>query len=102
MKIRQDHRTGAVLQEIGARLQRLRLQQNRTLAEVASAAGLGPATLQRIEAGANVNLKSLVQVLRVLNRLSDLDSIIADIEVSPFEVSHHSGTPRRRASPPDE
>jgi hypothetical protein len=42
MKIRQDHRTGAVLQEIGARLQRLRLQQNRTLAEVASAAGLGP------------------------------------------------------------
>ncbi len=96
--IRSTTRTPAVLTEIGRRLERLRLRQNRTLAEVASEAGIGIATLQRLESGGNANLKTLVQVLRVLNRLGDLDTLVADVEVSPYEIDQRSGTPRQRAT----
>lgn len=102
MKIRQTSRTPAVLQELGARIERLRLQRNQTQAELAADAGIGTATLQRLEAGANANLATVVQVLRALNHLSDLDSIVADVEVSPFEITPSRKTPRRRASGSDD
>lgn len=96
--IRQTSRTPAVLVEIGRRIERLRLQRNQTQADLAEAAGIGVATLQRLETGANANLTTLIQVLRALNHLSDLDALLPDIEVSPFEVSGSGGRPRRRAS----
>lgn len=98
MNIRQTTRTPAILEEIGARIERLRLQRNQSLADLAAAAGVGTATLQRLETGRNANLKTVIQVLRALNRLGDLDNIIPDIEVSPFEISGARKTPRRRAS----
>jgi len=101
MRIRQTSRTSAVLQELGQRIERLRLQRNRSLADLAAAAGVGSATLQRLESGRNANLKTLVQVLRALNRLGDLDNVIPEVEVSPFEISRSRKTPRRRASRSD-
>lgn len=98
MDIRQTTRTPAVLDELGRRIERLRLQQNRTIASVAEDAGVGSATLQRLESGKAANLKTLIQVLRALNRLGDLDNIIPDIEVSPFELSGSRKGPRQRAS----
>ena len=97
MRIRQTSRTPAILQEIGQRIERLRLQRNQSLADLAEAAGVGIATLQRFESGANANLKTVIQVLRALNRLGDLDNLVADVEVSPFEISGKRTTPRRRA-----
>jgi transcriptional regulator with XRE-family HTH domain len=101
MRIRQTSRTPAVLQELGQRIERLRLRRNRSLADLAAAAGVGSATLQRLESGRNANLKTLVQVLRALDRLGDLDTVIPDVEVSPFEISGSRKTPRRRASRSD-
>lgn len=98
MKIRQTTRTGAILEELGRRVERLRLQRNQTIASLADDAGVGTATLQRMEAGEAVNLRTLIRVLRALNRLSDLDHIVPDIEVSPFEISGPRGKPRQRAS----
>ncbi len=101
MRIRQISRTPAVLQELGQRIERLRLRRNRSLADLAAAAGVGSATLQRLESGKNANLKTLVQVLRALDRLGDLDNVVPDVEVSPFEISGSRKTPRRRASRSD-
>ena len=98
MRIRQTSRTSSVLQELGRRIERLRLQRNQSLADLAAAAGVGSATLQRLESGRNANLSTLVRVLRAMNRLSDLDNVIPEIEVSPFEISGSRKTPRRRAS----
>ena len=98
MRIRQTSRTPAVLQELGHRIERLRLQRNQSLADLAEAAGVGTATLQRLETGRNANLKTVVQVLRALDRLGDLDNVIPDVEVSPFEISSARRTPRQRAS----
>ena len=102
MRIRQTSRTPAVLQEIGDRIERLRLQRNQSLADLAEAAGVGTATLQRLETGRNANLKTVIQVLRALNRLGDLDNVIPDVEVSPFEISSARRTPRQRASRSDD
>jgi len=98
MKIRQTTRTPDVLQEVGQRVEQVRLQQNTRLEQLAKEAGIGIATLQRLETGENVNLQTLVKVLRSLNRLGDLDNIIPDLEVSPFEIRKQGDTPRRRAS----
>ena len=98
MKIRQTTRTPAVLEELGNRITRLRLQQNRGIIDLARDAGIGVATLQRLETGKNATLKTYVQVLRVLNRLGDIDNIITEIETSPFEISTRRKTPRKRAS----
>lgn len=98
MNIRQTTRTPAVLGEIGRRIERLRLQRNQTLASLAEDAGVGTATLQRLESGRAVNLTTLIQVLRALNRLGDLDGVVADVEVSPFELTPARTRPRRRAS----
>ncbi len=98
MTIRQTTRTPAVLSELGHRIERLRLQQNRTIADVAESAGVGPATLQRLESGKASNLQTLIRVLRALNRLADLDNVIPDLELSPFEFSGSRKRPRQRAS----
>lgn len=98
MKIRQTTRTPAILTEFGERLERLRLQRNQSMASLAEAAGVGIATLQRLESGKSVNLKTLIQVLRALNRLADLDNVVPDVEVSPFEFSGSRTQPRQRAS----
>ncbi len=101
MNIRQTTRTPAILQELGSRIERLRLQRNQSLADLAEAAGVGTATVQRLETGGNANLKTVIQVLRALNHLGDLDMIIPDVEVSPFEISGARKTPRQRASKSD-
>ena len=98
MKIRQTTRTEAVLAELGRRIERLRLQRNQPIASLAEEAGVGTATLQRLESGKAANMKTLIRVLRALNRLGDLDNIIPDIEVSPFELSGSRKQPRQRAS----
>lgn len=98
MKIRQTTRTPAILSELGYRIERLRLQRNQSLASLAEAAGVGTATLQRLESGKSVNLTTLIQLLRALNRLGDLDNIAPDVEVSPFDFSPSRTQPRRRAS----
>ena len=98
MNIRHTTRTQAVLTELGHRIARLRLQQNRPIASLAEAAGVGTATLNRLESGKPANLKTLIQVLRALNRLGDLDNIIPDIEISPFELSRSRKQPRQRGT----
>lgn len=87
-----------MLHELGQRIERLRLQRNQSLTDLADAAGVGIATLQRLESGGNANLKTAIQVLRALNHLGDLDNVIPEVEVSPFEISGSRKTRRRRAS----
>ncbi|MCA9739075.1 MAG: helix-turn-helix transcriptional regulator [Gemmatimonadota bacterium] len=98
MDILQTTRTPAVLEELGRRIERLRLRRNLSLAQLAEEAGVGTATLQRLESGSNPTVKTLVQVLRALHRLADLDALVQEVEVSPFEISEGRRTPRRRAS----
>lgn len=91
--------TPEILRELGDRLQRYRLQQNRTIAEVAATAGVYPRTVQRAEAGENPTLETVVRLLRALGRLDALDAFLPPPLVSPLELAKRGGRERRRASP---
>jgi transcriptional regulator with XRE-family HTH domain len=88
----------AVLEELGGRLARTRLERNLTQAQLAHEAGIAPLTVLRLERGDAVRLTSLVRVLRVLDLLDALDRLIPEPMPSPIELVKLRGHRRRRAS----
>ncbi|HEY2535772.1 MAG TPA: helix-turn-helix transcriptional regulator [Solirubrobacteraceae bacterium] len=88
----------AVLSELGRRLARHRLERNWTQVELAARAGLGQATVQRVERGDSVQLTSLVKLLRALDLLQELDlAIPARIELPIAQLERERRKGRRRA-----
>jgi transcriptional regulator with XRE-family HTH domain len=96
-RIRSTATTEEVLRELGQRLERYRLQQNRTITEVAEAAGLGSATVKRAEAGNRPTLATIVRLLRALGRLETLEAFLPEPLVSPLQLARLSGQERQRA-----
>ncbi|MGH7627065.1 MAG: helix-turn-helix domain-containing protein [Gemmatimonadaceae bacterium] len=92
--------TTEVLRDIGQRLQRYRLQQNRTIADVAREAGVGVSTAARAEAGQNPTLETVVRMLRALGRLDALEAFLPVPLVSPLQLAALSGRQRQRAGTP--
>ena len=90
----------AALSELGRRVERHRIQANWTQADLAREAGLGKATIERLEAGNAVRTNSLIRVLRALRLLGNLDTLIPDPLPSPIEQWKHQGEQRKRASSP--
>ncbi len=88
----------AVLSELGARLQRTRLERNLTQRELAGEAGVERKVLQRIEAGESVTLGGFIRVLRALGLLDALDQLVPEPVPSPIELLKLHGKRRRRAS----
>lgn len=88
----------AVRAELGARLERRRLDRDLDQAAVARAAGVGFRTLQRLEAGHNVSLDVLLRVMRALDLLGSLDVAIPPTAPSPVALARAQGRRRRRAS----
>lgn len=89
-----------VLAELGRRLERHRVERNRTQAELADDAGIGRATLQRIERGESVQMTSLVKLLRALDLLDGLDAAVpagVDLPIARLERERRRPS-RRRAS----
>lgn len=92
--------TEEILAEIGERIRRYRLQQNRTLDDIAAEAGVAAITAQRAESGSNPTLDTVVRLLRALGRLDALDTFLPPPLVSPLEVAERSGREPRRARTP--
>ncbi len=93
-------RTPDVLNELGARLRRTRLQQNLKIEDLARDAGVGINTVRRLEGGKSVGLESVIRILRALGRLQALESFLPDPGVSPLMVAERGGKQRLRASGP--
>jgi transcriptional regulator with XRE-family HTH domain len=66
----------AVLAELGRRLERRRLARNLTQDQLAEQAGIGRATLQRLERGQSVQTTSMIKLLRALDLLQSLDAAL--------------------------
>lgn len=98
MKIESHMTDGAVLSELGARLERTRLERDLSQRELAAAAGVERKAIQRIEAGEPVRLVSFVRVLRALDLLDALDRLVPEPLPSPIELLKLHGRRRRRAS----
>ncbi|MFC1719771.1 helix-turn-helix domain-containing protein [Pseudomonadota bacterium] len=88
----------AVLAEIGSRIAARRVDLQLTQAAVAEQAGLAKRTLERMEAGHSSQLSSMVRVLRVLDALPGLDSLVPEIGPRPMDLLKRKGKVRQRAS----
>lgn len=98
MRIENQNSDQAVLDELGARLARTRLEQNVSQERLAGEAGISKSTVERVETGREVKLTSLVRILRALGRLELLEQLLPDPLPSPIERARIHGRMRRRAT----
>lgn len=98
IKIENTQTDETILAEIGARLSRQRLNLGLTQAELAEQAGLAKRTLERVEAGDATKTSSLIRILRVLELLPGLDSLIPGDQDRPMDLLKQQGKIRQRAS----
>lgn len=85
-------------QDLGARLQAHRLNQNLSQAELAAATGLARKTITNLETGHGGTLLTLIAVLRGLGLLGQFDAFIPAPDPSPIQLVKLAGKQRRRAT----
>jgi transcriptional regulator with XRE-family HTH domain len=77
----------AIASYIGTYIKHERAIQKRTQEDVSKAAGISRSTLSLLERGEPVNLMTLIQVLRVLDRLYIFESFQVLEQVSPMQLA---------------
>jgi len=100
VKLTRQLTDSAVLEELGARLARTRIDANLTQARLAEEAGVGKRTIERLEAGRGTDLRMLVRVVRALGLMEGLEALIPEAPQSPMAQLRHKGRERRRAGHP--
>ncbi len=98
MKFNNDLSDDAVLKEIGKRITRHRLNQDKTQAALAQEAGVSNRTMMRAEHGHSVQASSLIRILRALQLVENLDTLVPEPAVSPVQQLKLRGKQRQRAS----
>jgi transcriptional regulator with XRE-family HTH domain len=73
-----------ILSELGRRLKKLRKQRQLNQDELATAAGIGVATLRRIEDGQDSQIGSWIKLLKALQRLDGIDGLLPENFKSPM------------------
>jgi len=86
-----------VLEKLGERLSRYRLDRNVTQADLASEAGVHKNTVFRLEAGESTQTKNLVRVLRALGLLEQLEALVPEPTPSPLKLLDAMEQQRKRA-----
>ena len=87
----------ALMEQIGAFVRHHRMEQNRTQDELASAAGISRSTLSLLERGETVTVTTLIQVLRVLDKLSIMSFFEIRKTLSPLALARMQKEKRKRA-----
>jgi len=99
MKLQTITPTPAALLELGRRLAGLRRQRGLSQVELAARAGVGVATLRRIEDGRDAKLGSWVRLVQVLDLAGRLDLLVPEDVRSPLAEVRDDVGRKRRARP---
>ena len=97
MRITNQTTDTAVLEELGRRLERTRLDRNLTQEQLAMEAGVSRQTVVRVESGGVVKLPAFVRVLRAMGMLDGLEALVPQPLPSPIEQLERRGRQRKRA-----
>lgn len=87
-----------ILQAVGHSIHQLRLNQDVSQLELARRTGLSRRTVSEVENGRPASLRTLIQLLRALERLDVLDGFEASAEISPLQAARLASQQRQRAS----
>jgi transcriptional regulator with XRE-family HTH domain len=88
----------ALAMHIGVFIKHHRMDQNKTQDVLAKAGGISRSTLSLLERGETVTLATLIQVLRVLDKLYVLDVFSVQQDISPLMLAKMQKDKRKRAS----
>lgn len=72
-----------ILSELGQRLARVRKQQNMSQTKLAEEAGLGVATLRRIESGQSGQMDSWLKIMKALRMTASIEAFLPEKFDSP-------------------
>jgi len=84
--------------ELGKQIRTLRLRLDLDQKQLAERAGIALNAVKNLESGKGASLRSLIQVLRILNRTDWLGALAPAVSISPVQMLK-TKAPRQRASP---
>lgn len=88
-----------MLNELGSRLAQIRKQHGLTQDQLAEEAGIGIATLRRIEGGQDSQLETWLKILKALGLTYAIDALLPENYASPMaEARAASGRKRRKST----
>lgn len=90
--------TDKLLLQLGERLLQQRLDKNMTQAALAKEAGVSGRTINRLEHGHSIQLSNLIQILRGLGLLQNMEALVPEPAISPMQLLKLKGKNRKRAS----
>lgn len=88
----------ALAQQIGAFVRHQRLQQNKSQEQLCREAGISRSTLSLLERGDSVTLSTLLQVLRILDKLDFMKAFSTEQPISPMLLLKEEKMRIQRAS----
>jgi transcriptional regulator with XRE-family HTH domain len=88
----------AIMGELGGRLAQRRLELQLTQEMLAEQAGVSKRTVERIEAGATAQMSTVIRLLRVLDLLDRLETLLPEAGPRPMDLVKLKGKARKRAS----
>lgn len=84
-----------IISELCRRIKETRMQLGLSQIELAERAQVGAATIKRVELGESVTLSTLIGILRGLDRLHQLESILYDSHIRAFNAQINAAVPAR-------
>ena len=88
----------AILAELAGRLVQRRLELQLTQEMLAEQAGVSKRTVERVEAGATTHMSTMIRILRVLELLDRLETLVPEAGPRPMDLIKLKGKARKRAS----
>lgn len=85
--------------EFGQQVRAVRLRLNHDQAMLAKIAGVSLTALRNLESGTGASVKTLIRVLRALNRAEWLVTLAPPVSISPMQMLN-TKSPKQRASSP--
>lgn len=86
----------ALTEQIGTFVRHHRVEQNKTQDALALESGISRSTLSLLERGETVTVATLIQVLRMLDRLDIMDSFEIKETISPLDLVKKQKVNRQR------
>ncbi len=102
MKLYGTENNEYIMKELGKRIQDVRIAMSITQKTLAVRAGVSPSTMERIENGENVKVENVLNVMRALSLLQNVNILIPEQEIVPtILIEHRIRRKRVRTKPID-